>query len=172
MVDVGLAHLDQLHRVLVELVEVVRTERDARGLPAQPFHVLHDVVDELQFLCFWIRVVEAQNRLARLANALKRAFEVQIHALCMTDVQIAVRLWRETASNLPARDLLVLRDELRAVFHGGEISTMSEYGSSMLTQLQIHPVFHHAIYFVVLRCVHPAESENPAELRFDGQTPP
>ena len=172
MVDVGLAHLDQLHRVLVELVEVVRGEVDLHRVPAQPLHVLHDVVDELQLLRFRIRVVEAQNRLARLAHALERAFEVQIHALGVADVQIAVRFRRETASNLPARDLLVLRDELRAVFHGGEISTMLEYGSSMPTQLQIHPVFHHAIYFVVLRCVHPAESENPAELRFDGQTPP
>ena len=172
MVDVGLSHLDQLHGVLVKLIEVVRREVDLHRVPSQPLHVLHDVVDELQFLRFRVRVVEPQNRLARLPHALERALEVQIHALRVADVQIAVRFRREATPNLATRDLLVLRDELRAVLHGREISTRAEPGFSVLTRLQIHRVFHRAICFVASRCVRPAASESPAKLRFDGQIPP
>ena len=64
VIHVGLAHLDQLDGVLIQLVEVVRSEVHLAGFPAQPGHILHDVVDELQLLGLGIGIIVTENGLS------------------------------------------------------------------------------------------------------------
>ena len=63
--DVGLAGFDQLHRPLVELVEIVGgVEEAVFPVEAQPAHVFHDGIDVLGLFLARIGVVEAQIALA------------------------------------------------------------------------------------------------------------
>ena len=48
IVDVGLAGFDELHRPLVELVEIIGGIEEAVPLEAEPLHVRHDGIDVLR----------------------------------------------------------------------------------------------------------------------------
>ena len=92
-VDVGQALRDEMHRVGVELLEVVGGEvRLVVPGEAQPADVFLNRVDVLDVFLGRIRVVEAQ--VAGAAELLRDA-EVQADRLGVADVQVAVRLRRK-----------------------------------------------------------------------------
>ncbi|MNK85884.1 hypothetical protein D3C87_1057810 [compost metagenome] len=95
--DVGEALVDELDRVLVELLVVVRgVEEVFAPVEAQPFHVGHDGVDVFEFFLGGVGVVEPQVAAAAvlLGNA-----EVQADRLGMADVQVTVRLRRKAGDD-------------------------------------------------------------------------
>ena len=55
------------------------------------------------------------GELAILAQSVKGTLEVQVHALSMADVEVAVRLGRETAADLTACDLQMLLNQFSTV---------------------------------------------------------
>ena len=75
-VDVGLAGLDQLHREVVEALEVVRGEVQAVPLEAEPAHVALDRLDVLHVLGGRVGVVEAEvaacRRISRATPKLRQ----------------------------------------------------------------------------------------------------
>ena len=91
-VDVRLALLDQLHRELVQLLEVVRRVEQVRPLEAEPLDVFLDRLDVFDVFRGRVGVVEAQ--VARAAELLRET-EVDADRLGVADVQVAVRLGRE-----------------------------------------------------------------------------
>ena len=105
--DVGFAFAHELKREFIELIEIIRSEKgntlrfkaEVFIGPAvdQPADVGHDGVDELDFLFGRIGVVHPH-----VANAAKLARDSEIEAdrLGVADVQISVRLGRETGANL------------------------------------------------------------------------
>ena len=94
LADVGLSHFDKLKCVFVHLVEIVgRVEETVLPVGAEPLHVFEDGLDVLGVFLHGIRVVEAE---VELAAELLRGAEVQADALRMADVEVAVRLRRET----------------------------------------------------------------------------
>jgi hypothetical protein len=106
-VDVRLAGLDELHGVVVQLLEVVgRVEELVLPVEAEPAHILLDRFDVLDVFFRRVGVVEAQ--MTRTA-VFQRNAEVQADRLGMADVEIAVRFGRET------------RRHPTAVFVGGEV---------------------------------------------------
>ncbi len=91
--DVGLARLDQLHRPLVQLVEVIGgVEQAVFPIEAQPADVVHDGIDVLGLFLLGVGVVEAQ---VGLAAELRRQAEVEADGLGVADVQVAVGLGRK-----------------------------------------------------------------------------
>src|SRR6185369_16547608 len=92
-VDVRLPVLDELHREVVQPLEVVRRVEEVRApVEPEPAHVLLDGVDVLDVLLRGVRVVEPQMAAPR---ELAREAEVETDALRVTDVEIAVRLGRK-----------------------------------------------------------------------------
>ena len=108
-VDVGQAVPNQVHGVLVQLLEVVGREVQAGPLESQPPHVLLDRLDVLDVFLRRVRVVEPQ--VARSAELLRDA-EVQADRFGVADVQVAVRLGREPCGHArnPARLQIVRHD--------------------------------------------------------------
>ncbi len=91
---VGQALFDQLDRQLVGLLKIVRAVVEAVApVEAQPVDVLLDRVDELGIFLGGVGVVHAE--VAQAAEMLGRA-EVDRQGLAVADMQIAVRLGRET----------------------------------------------------------------------------
>ena len=98
-VDVGLSLLDQMHGVLVELLEVVRrVVQPLRPVEAEPADVGLDRVDVLDVFLGRIRIVEPQ--VARPAE-LGRDAEIEADRLRMADVEVAVRLRRKAGRDPP-----------------------------------------------------------------------
>ena len=82
-----------MHRPLIELIEVVGRIEETIPVEAEPLHVLHDRVDVLGLFLRRIRIVEAQ---IGPATKLVCQSKVQADRFGMADVQISVRLGRET----------------------------------------------------------------------------
>ncbi len=95
LADKRLAGLDQLDREAVELFKIIGGEVNIFApVEAEPLHVLLDRIDVLDVLLGRVRVVKAQ--MANAALVLDRDAEVQADRLGMANVQVAVRLRRET----------------------------------------------------------------------------
>ena len=112
LVHVGPARLDELHRPLVELLEVVaRVVQVLAPVEAEPADVAHDRVDVLLALLRGVGVVEAE--VAAPAELAGDA-EVEADRLGVADVEIAVRLRREARDDLAAEPsgLRVRRDQV------------------------------------------------------------
>ena len=99
-VDVRIAVPDEVHGVLVELLEVVRcVPRLALPREPEPAHVRLDRFHVLDVLGRRVRVVEPE--VARAAE-LRRNAEVQADRFCVADVEVAVRLRREAGRDSSA----------------------------------------------------------------------
>ena len=108
--DIGKALFDQLDRVLVVLFKVIAAVEEAVApVKAQPMDVLLDGVDELDILLGGVRIVHAE--IAQSAEALGSA-EVNGQRLAVADVQIAVRLRRESGVDLLTLEAATLRNIL------------------------------------------------------------
>ncbi len=102
--------MDQLHRVLIHLLKVVRgVEEAVAPVVPQPVDVLLDGVYEFLVLLGGVCVVHA--KITDTAVLLRRT-EVHKDGLGVTDVQIAVRLGRKTGMDLLAGVLPTLGDIL------------------------------------------------------------
>ena len=84
---------EKVLRPLVQLVEIVRRVEFLVPLEAEPLDVLLDGVHVFGVLLGGVRVVVAE---VRLAAVFLREAEVQTDRLCVSQVQVAVRLRRET----------------------------------------------------------------------------
>ena len=94
LAHIGKPFLDELHGVFVILLEVVRAEeKPVAPVKAKPVDILLNGLNELVILFGGIRVVHAQ-----VADAAEFFGCAEINAQCfaVADVQIAVRLRRET----------------------------------------------------------------------------
>ncbi len=99
-VHVRLAVADELHRAIVDLPEIVGgVGEPVAPFVAEPVHPLDDRVHELLVLLYRIRVVEAQ---VALAAVLLGDPEIEADGFRVADVQIPVRLGRETRDDPPA----------------------------------------------------------------------
>ena len=94
VVDIGVAGLDQALRPVVQALEIVGGVIEI-GSPviAEPVHVGLDGIDIFLLFLGRVGVVEAQMA---LAGKLLRDAEIQGNRLGMADVQVAVRLRRES----------------------------------------------------------------------------
>ena len=94
VVDIGVAGLDQALGPVIQAVEIVRGVIEI-GSPvvAEPVHVGLDGIDIFLLFLGRVGVVEAQMA---LAGKFLRDAEIQGNRLGMADVQIAVRLRRES----------------------------------------------------------------------------
>jgi len=91
--DVGQALFNELDRVFVVLVEVVRPVEEAVApVEAQPVDVVLDGLDVLGVLLRGVRVVHAE--IAQAAELFGGA-EIDAESLAVADVQVAVRLRRK-----------------------------------------------------------------------------
>jgi len=96
--DISLAELDQLNGVRMHAVEVVRSL--VVVLPpveTEPTNVFLDRIDVLDLFLGRVGVVHAQVAAALI---LQREAEVEADGLGVADVQVAVRLRRETRDDL------------------------------------------------------------------------
>ena len=94
-VNVGEAVLDEVDGAIVEVFEVVRGEVEVVApVKAEPFHVGFDGLDVFGFLFFWIGIVKAE--MAFRTGVLASDAEVEADGFRVPDVQVAVRLRRET----------------------------------------------------------------------------
>ena len=98
-VYVGMAGADQVFGHLVEAAEIiagvvqVRIAGSVMPVEAEPFHRLDDGVDVFLLFLGRIGVVEAQ---VGTAAVVPRQSEIEADGFCMTDMEIAVRLGRES----------------------------------------------------------------------------
>ena len=96
---IRLALLDQLNRPLIHLLEIIRCEKQTVvPVPPQPADIIHDRIDV--FLLFLGRIGIVKPQIAVAAEFCRDA-EIQADALGVADVQVAVRLRRETRSDPP-----------------------------------------------------------------------
>ena len=93
VIDVGQTLADQLQGPFVKLVEVVRGVVLLGPLEAEPLDVALDRIDILDILLDGVRVVEAQ---VAPSAVFPGQSEVDADTLGMADMQVAVRLGRET----------------------------------------------------------------------------
>ena len=91
---IGEPFFDELHGIFVILLKIVRAKEEAVApVKAKPVNILLNGLNELVILLGGIRVVHAQ--VADAAKFFGRA-EIDAQCLAVADVQIAVRLRRET----------------------------------------------------------------------------
>ena len=114
LADVGEALFDEADGELVGFLKVVRAvEKAVAPVEAEPADILLNGIDELGVLLGGVGVVHAQ--IAETAELLRRA-EVDAQRLAVADVQIAVRLGRETGvhrfSGKPSAGGNVLGDKI------------------------------------------------------------
>ena len=114
LADVGKTLFDEADGELVGFLKVVRAvEKAVAPVKAEPADILLNGIDELGVLLGGVGVVHAQ--IAETAELLRRA-EVDAQRLAMADVQIAVRLGRETGvhrfSGKPSAGGNVLSDKI------------------------------------------------------------
>ena len=96
VVDIGLAGADQMLGPIVEPLEIVRRVIEVLApVEAEPAHVALDRVDV--FLLFLGRVGVVEAQVAAPAEFLRHA-EIEADRFGVADMQIAVRLGRESAS--------------------------------------------------------------------------
>ena len=97
---VSKAFADELQRILVGLLEIIRTVEEAIApVEAQPVDVLHDGIDVLGVFLGGIGVIHAQ--VADAAKVLS-CTEVNGKGLAVADMQITVRLGRKAGMHLHA----------------------------------------------------------------------
>ena len=89
--------LDQSHGALVHLIEIVRRPKPVLPLEAQPSDIFFDGVHILHVFLDRVGVVIPQ---VASAVVLLRCHEVQADGLGVTNVQVAVRLRRESCQHL------------------------------------------------------------------------
>ena len=96
LVDVGIALLDHPNGEIPQLLEVVRGIVDMSPLEAEPLDVVEDVLDILGVFLRGVGVVEPQ-----VADAIELLSHTEVHAdgFGVSDMQIAVGLWREARLN-------------------------------------------------------------------------
>ena len=110
LTDIGKALLDELHRVLIVLLEIVAAvEEPVAPVEAQPVDILLDGVHIFGVLLGGVGVVHAQ---VAQAVILLGSAEVDAQGLAVTDVQIAVGLRRETGVDGHSLELTTLCDVL------------------------------------------------------------
>ena len=110
LADVGKALLDELHRVLIVLLEIVGAiEEPVAPVEAQPVDILLDGVHILGVLLGGVGVIHAQ--VAQAVVPLSGA-EVDAQGLAVADMQIAVRLRREAGVDGHSLELTTLCDVL------------------------------------------------------------
>ena len=102
---------DQLHRRLIHLFKILGRIKDLSSeIRAQPFHILHDGIDELLLLLGGIRIIktEIELTLVFLSHTI-----VEKYGLCMSDMQISVGFGRKTGNDLLVLSLCqILIDDL------------------------------------------------------------
>ena len=96
LIYIGLTLLDEADSQVVELLEVVAGVVDLPPTEAEPLDVALDAIYVLHVLLSRISVVETQ---VADAVVLLRNTEVHADSLDVTDMQVAVRLGRETRLN-------------------------------------------------------------------------
>ncbi len=97
VVDVGPPVLDQLHRPVVELLEVVGGVVEVLPpVEAEPADVAYDRLDVFRLFLGGIGVIEAQ---VAAAAVLQGDGEIETDRLGVADVQVAVRLGREAGDD-------------------------------------------------------------------------
>ena len=97
---VRLARLDQLHRPFMDLRKIIRrVEQPVFPIAAQPMHVADDRFDIFRLFLRRVGIVEAQ--IAFAAEFLGQS-EINADGFGVADMQIAVRLRRETGMHPPS----------------------------------------------------------------------
>ena len=96
LIDIGFACLDETDRQVVQLLEIIRSIVYLTPLEAQPSDIALDGLYVFGVFFGRVGVVETQvtNAVVFLSNT-----EVQADCLDVTDMQVAVRLRRETRLN-------------------------------------------------------------------------
>mmetsp|Transcript_37467 Transcript_37467/g.92708 ORF Transcript_37467/g.92708 Transcript_37467/m.92708 type:complete len:367 (-) Transcript_37467:88-1188(-) len=112
MAHVCFAHLDELHRVLVQLVEVVGGVRDLEGLVPQPLHGAQDGVDVLLLLRRRVGVIKPQVCVAAKPS---RDAEIKVHGFGVSNVEVAVGFGGEAGLPLASSGSEVRRHALGRV---------------------------------------------------------
>src|SRR5260370_514762 len=92
IVNVSLSILDQFDRPLVELIEIIGSIKKPIPLKPKPVDVDHDRLNVLGLFLLGIGVIEAK---IGMSPKFVGQSEIDANRLGMTNVQIAVRLWRE-----------------------------------------------------------------------------
>ena len=87
VIDVGKTAFDELHRPVVELLEIVRRVDDVVGFETEPANIFDDPIDVVLILGLGVRVVEAE--LGATVEIFGDA-KVQTDGLRMTNVQVTV----------------------------------------------------------------------------------
>ena len=95
-VDIGVPVTDQVDRVAVQLVEIVRGMAQVAPFIAQPTHVFFNRVGVFGLFLFGVGVVEAQVAVAAEGF---RHVEVQADGLGVADMQVSVRFGGEPGHN-------------------------------------------------------------------------
>ena len=98
IVDISLAHTDQVLGPVVELLEIVGCEIEVRApVEPEPAHIALDRVDILLLLLGRVGVVKAQMTAAAI---FLRHLKIQADRFGMPDMEIAVRLRRKAGHHL------------------------------------------------------------------------
>ena len=86
--------VDELYRVGIQLIKIVRGVADiARPVEAQPLHVIFDGLNVFDVFFYWVGVIETQ---VALPLVILCDTKVQADRFGVTNVQVAIRLRRET----------------------------------------------------------------------------
>lgn len=99
MTHICLIALDKLDRKIVQLREVITRIRDLPRLEAKPPYHFKDALKVPCLLLFRVRVVVAQVALATMVRCIAKVDE---DGFAVSDVQIPVRLRRETRPHISA----------------------------------------------------------------------
>ena len=118
VVGVGLAALDHLDAVLLQLVKVVARVARRVGLDAEEGEVLDDALLKLGLLLARVRVVEPDEELA-VVHA--RKVLVEDGRLCVADVEVAARLGREARHDVALDGVGQAELERRVGLAGGGV---------------------------------------------------
>ena len=97
--DITFVSFDELHREVIELVEIIAGVGNLPWLIAKPPHRLQDTLKVLAFLCLGIRVVVPKVCLPTMMSCVTKIYE---DGFGMTDVEESVRFWRESSPNVAA----------------------------------------------------------------------
>jgi hypothetical protein len=94
-VDVSLAGLDQVLGTFVELLEIIRGVKQPRASQSKPSQRTSSLIDSVYSRLSFSGLVSSKRRLALTAEILRDS-EIQADRLGVADMQVAVRLRRET----------------------------------------------------------------------------
>ncbi len=93
LVNVSVAVLDHPHGKFPQLLKIVGSVIDVAPLESKPLDVVQDILHILCVLLARIGVIETQVTHAVIVVGHSK---VHAYSFCVSDVQIAVRLWRES----------------------------------------------------------------------------